>query len=811
MRLMWTLCILLAMAIQPAFGAEMYVSNSGNNDTGNGSEEAPFQTVSHALTQVADGDSIILRGGSYSEDLDIRTPNLTIMSYPGEWAVVTTPIDDEEMGSCVYIRIEAAGLLLQRLELVGGYYYVVMTESEWGWGDPDNIAAKNITLDGCKIHGSGRDCVKLTPGSDNVTISNCEIYESGLRDDGNAEGIDNVNADNMIVRNTHIHDIATTGIYAKGGATDCLIERCLIRNVGGLGIAVGFDTSPEWFDTDVNPGYYENINGLVRNNIIINTVYASIGLYASQNGQVYNNTVVNAATEGQSAVYFGIAFHDWEDGIPRPGNVNPTIRNNIFVSAEGGMALQVRYTDELEGLSALQGAAAMSNNLYQTPGATARFEDMRPGSEYEGDLAGWMTHMDESASLEGDPGFGDSYHLGESSICRGAGRSVATVSDDYDGDGRTDGYDIGADQYNPANVLQVPPPEGVIGTGYDGGNSDAEPEPDHTDCYLFFHNQENGEVCFWRLRENGKLGEVPANRIWGRVSRTPLIGGWSIAGVMRVGTYNTLFLHNAVSGRVAYWKTENGRIVDTEKDSGWGWVSESARVSDGWRIAGMMEVGGTPTLFWQHSDLAEVVYWRLGDDCKLLSDVQGEGWDWVRPEGSGTGAWRLLETASVNGTPALFWQNSRSGTPVYWRLGADAHLLNDTQGDGWGYVMGIANPLPGWGMLGVTELGGVATMLWKNSSSGRVCYWRLDNGCELGGEGWGWASSLALPDDWGLKGEADIGGRMLFWQNRTNGNVVFWRMEEGGTLVDHDKDSGWGYVCESVRLGSAWSLMAVAE
>ena len=65
-----------------------------------------------------------------------------------------------------------------------------------------------------------------------------------------------------------------------------IVQRNRIENVGIAGVLVGFDTSPEYFDTVRNPQYYEAIRGIVRNNVIRNANYAGIGLYAAQDSVV---------------------------------------------------------------------------------------------------------------------------------------------------------------------------------------------------------------------------------------------------------------------------------------------------------------------------------------------------------------------------------------------------------------------------------------------------------------------------------------------------------------------------------------------
>ncbi|WP_111641112.1 right-handed parallel beta-helix repeat-containing protein [Marinimicrobium alkaliphilum] len=73
-----------------------YVATDGNNSDA-GSEAAPFATLNHALSQVAPGDVIVMRGGVYNHSSTININNvsgspenpITIFAYPGE-----TPILD---------------------------------------------------------------------------------------------------------------------------------------------------------------------------------------------------------------------------------------------------------------------------------------------------------------------------------------------------------------------------------------------------------------------------------------------------------------------------------------------------------------------------------------------------------------------------------------------------------------------------------------------------------------------------------------------------------------------------------------------
>jgi hypothetical protein len=410
----------------------VYVSLLGD-DSNNGSFSAPYRTIYGALVNQTADLTIVLRGGTYVEpnELRIRQPNITIRSMPGEWAVIDRSADLDNIG--VYFYVGSDGGSLQCTEVIGGFY-AVSTETRWDWGDPSNRAgASNLLIENNLLHGSGRDVVKIKPNSDFITIRRNEIYNSGLADtpgNCNAEGIDNVNGDNMLVQNNFIHDICSTGVYFKGGATAGIVENNIIENTGGGGIMVGFDTSPEFFDLNVNPGYYENIGGIVRNNLIRNTQWEGIGLYSSKDAQVYNNTIINAAGTYHSPIFFGISFQDWDDQAGRPANLNPSIWNNVTSqsSAFNVPMISIRTTHDLGGLSGLEGEANMSGNCYYQESGAARFEDSRTKIDLGGGwLINWVGNLSEwkilsgsdTESIEVNPDFDANFQA--NGLCAGKG------------------------------------------------------------------------------------------------------------------------------------------------------------------------------------------------------------------------------------------------------------------------------------------------------------------------------------------------------------------------------------------------------
>ncbi|MCL2041741.1 MAG: T9SS type A sorting domain-containing protein [Bacteroidales bacterium] len=434
----------------PADG--IYVSPNGDDATATGAKEKPYKSINTALNAAINdalpSATIVLRGGTYQErrDVRVRMSNVTIKSRKGEWAVIDLtnydPGHNEDSGVLFYAEDAITGGVvtdckLQSVEVTGGFY-TVCCETQWEWPvspEEHGPGVSNIIIEDCVLHHSTNDAVKVKPGCENITIRYNEIHHSGqayahLPDfntgEHNSEGIDNVNGNGMHVHNNYIHDLCSTGIYAKGGATDVIIENNIVERAYAGGIMLGFDTSPRYFDIDANPQYYENIRGTVRNNLVIDAGWEGIGLYASKDAQVYNNTVVNAVSgplKYHSPIYFGVATQDWDNPAGCPPSVNPNVHHNIVAQPASytNRMIDVRYVTDFYNpddypdlpsydLSALDGNPTMNNNCYHVSGKNATFTDNRPPAVENMGLAAWQTHISgDNGSIETDPALDTDY------------------------------------------------------------------------------------------------------------------------------------------------------------------------------------------------------------------------------------------------------------------------------------------------------------------------------------------------------------------------------------------------------------------
>lgn len=538
--------LLIMLACGHAGAATWYVSPTGN-DGHPGSLSQPFKTIPVAISAAVPGDVIELRGGNYaSAEIRINKSHLTLRSYPGEWAVISAPLNVEDIASCIwYDNPDVTGGTLERLEIKGGYYYGVSFETNWDWGLPaaQRRGASDITIHQCRIHSTGRDCVKIKPGCSNIHIISCELYASGIGPSNtaanggpNAEGIDNVNGHGMVVRHCYIHHVSTTGVYVKGGAKDCIVESNFIAHTGEAGILLGFYTDAEFFDGDgSNPAYYECQYSLARNNIVFSTGGAGIGLFAARDCAVYHNTVLTASPQFHAPLFLSKGEIWINDNTTlTPANYNVQIFNNIIADQSGNG--DEDYTVQLrEG--ALTGTNVFERNIYHKASGPAKFED---GVNWPArSFSQWQSQFGfDASSMESNPMLDAQYHLQASSPAINAALA-SPATHDYDGQPRDAANDIGADEYGNGPTLAVPPPTGTLGTGAQG-NVTAAQSLVPTAAFDLAPNPSRGWVQITGLPTDAQLRLYDANGrpVWTTEPNGGLINLSGLpAGIYRLEAY----------------------------------------------------------------------------------------------------------------------------------------------------------------------------------------------------------------------------------------------------------------------------------
>ncbi len=378
--------LLFSGKVQAPKERHYYVSTQGDDNNDGRTLHTPLRTLKQAVKRVTAGESIFLRAGHY-KGVTIDRPGradawINLRAYSGE----TVVIEAQGRSQALYFYNDDFAPMywgVEGLEISGGKHYVVKIDTPF------------VHLIRNKLHGSKRDIVKLVHTADDVVIYGNEIYSPDAKLGANAQGVDIVGADRTWVARNFVHDIPSIGMYAKGNARDTLFEGNRLVDIYERGIMLGQSTDAE----RLRDGRFESYDGIIRNNVIINTGEACLASASSSGVSIYNNSCYNAARRAHGAIFLSN-----ESEVGQAGE-NIIIKNNIVhVSAAKKRPAVKISSNALVDPKTLE----LNNNLFWSdPSAKVTFNWEQQGLE-KVSLQRWRkkTGFDLDSEIK-DPLFSD--------------------------------------------------------------------------------------------------------------------------------------------------------------------------------------------------------------------------------------------------------------------------------------------------------------------------------------------------------------------------------------------------------------------
>lgn len=370
--------VLFAAFSSPSFAATIYVPDD-------------FSTIQEAIDAAANGDTVIVRPGSYFETIDFVGKAITLKSEKG--ASVTTIDGNNIRGSIVsFLNDEGADSIL------------------------DGFTLMNC---GLVFGGGGIWCLSSSPAiRNNIITDNISDWNGG-------------------------------GILCEDQASP-LIKGNIISNneayyaAGGGGIACVFDSSPVISNNIISGNLAYEVGGgiccsdsspVISNNIIYgNTADLSGGgIHCHDSSPVIINNIIlwnhtNYGGGGISCYY-----------------ASATITNNTIVENRGYFlsgGIECHYAP----------SPTITNTILWNRGSEIDIYESNPTVTYCNVEGGWSGEGNIDADPLFVQPTGDDYHLTFNSPCKDAGDNSAAVlpSEDCEGDPRIHGgtVDIGADEFH---------------------------------------------------------------------------------------------------------------------------------------------------------------------------------------------------------------------------------------------------------------------------------------------------------------------------------------------------------------------------
>lgn len=325
-------------------GVVYYVAPTGN-DSAPGTFDQPWKTIQKAAQTMIAGDTVIIRGGTYYEQvvpLNSGSPGgmITYAAYPGETPVLDgtgvalpdTLVGLFEVSGKSYIHITGlrvqnvvtlsnennGGIIIRRSSHITVDQVSTHNTISSGIGVWDS---QNITIDSNRVelanrYSSSQECLTMA-GTSAFQISNNEVV------DCNDEGINvkDGSSDGKVYKN-HVHQTLSTGIYIDAYAhrtyNIAVFQNLIHDSTNDNGIALGSEKG----------GLLEEVH--IYNNIIYHNRFCGILLSTAGDGnnldqhpmkniRITNNTIYN---NGWTKYGGGIL-------VDNPDAQGTIIRNNL--------------------------------------------------------------------------------------------------------------------------------------------------------------------------------------------------------------------------------------------------------------------------------------------------------------------------------------------------------------------------------------------------------------------------------------------------------------------------------------------------
>jgi len=447
-----------------------------------------FSTIQAAISSssVVEGDTVIVRPGTYVENIDFLGKAITLVSDQG--ADVTT-IDGNQTGSVVtFVSGETETSVLKGFTITNG-------KSNRGGGIFASFSSPKI-LANIVTANTAEDVpgVEIDAIGGGVYCENSSVRIEGNRIDGNSTvavdwyrnawggGIYCKNCDARIRRNrirsnsvisNGTYDAGGGGIAVAGGSVE-ISGNEITENLALSAVSLGDNT---WgggiFCLDSHPAILNNVilGNRVENHCMRYGVGGGISIRGGTGGTIANNVIADNYAYAEAALGGGVALH-WVPEMVFTGN---TIAYNNAYSflGYGGGGIYLYGAATFPITDTVFWGNHVDGEIWQIDSDDTVLEvsycDIQPGSGWTGPGAG---------ILNVNPGFvnapnGD-YHLRIGSPCVDAGSPVAArfPSRDYEGDDRIvdgdlDGVavaDMGADELLPEVAARF----GTVNAGGDG-------------------------------------------------------------------------------------------------------------------------------------------------------------------------------------------------------------------------------------------------------------------------------------------------------------------------------------------------------
>lgn len=442
---------------EPPTGGYHVATNGSNSNAG--TSAAPWRTVQYGVSNVPIGQWLYIHGGTYHELVVISRSGTSASNQlkVGNYASDTVVIDGEYTLPTGVAKTDP------------------VTGRTFNYNPLVSISGSYVTLDGCNITRSGGMGIYVT--GDHVTIQNCNSYDNRHR------GIQAINCSYPMIDGCYVYgngnwvprnrglELPWCSALIMDVCEHGTIQNCHVYHNYGEGINLRRGSYYTVQDTisgmNMRVGIYidQSHHSVCQRNFVygapasefldVSPPCLSLGQENERIGWYnHDNLIINNICVGGSRLLNSVS-PDPEYGYL----VDTTIANNVFYEvAATGVALR------LTNHAANSGSVFRNNIIVTTRGQVVEYSSSLHGVTFDHNCwygtqppLAYRSGSDVTTNplLESPDAYGacakapTRYRITYASPCRGAGLTIASVTEDYWETARPQGaaYDIGAHEY----------------------------------------------------------------------------------------------------------------------------------------------------------------------------------------------------------------------------------------------------------------------------------------------------------------------------------------------------------------------------
>ena len=300
------LCVLVTLLPAWSWAADRYVSTTGSNANA-GTQVSPWRTVQFAATTANAGDTVYVRGGTYTERVNFTKSGtasapIVFREYPGEVPVIDqTGVTPPDFDSALFTLSNRSHVIIQGFTLQN---YRTTSDAK-------------VPI-GILISGSGSGVQLL-----GNTVRNIEQNNTVLGNfDANAHGIlvrgtSATQLTNLVIDGNHLYDLrlgASEALVLNGNVTNFRVTNNVVHDCNNIGIdLIGYE------GTSSDSAQDRARNGLVAGNVVYDI--------DSSFNPAYNGNLTTGGGDRSAA------------GIYVDGGSNIIIERNIVYGCNYGVEL----------------------------------------------------------------------------------------------------------------------------------------------------------------------------------------------------------------------------------------------------------------------------------------------------------------------------------------------------------------------------------------------------------------------------------------------------------------------------------------